>query len=145
MRRSIRLGLDALVAALLALATFTAARQLLAAHPLIEGVDFYYYLCVARDLADGVEQSVMRHFYFPGVYRFWQAVFAVAGRSLPAIQWAYVALLAANALATAAGGWRGAGRTGPATLAGLWHRALCLALAADAGGTEPRDSRRGVA
>src|SRR5262245_49603128 len=137
MRRSIRLGLDALVAALLALATFTAARQLLAAHPLIEGVDFYYYLRVARDLADGVEQSVMRHFYFPGVYRFWQAVFAVAGRSLPAIQWAYVALLAANALATAAVVWRGGGRAAPAVLGGLWYLALCPLLEAYGGVTEP--------
>src|SRR5262245_6907047 len=98
MRRSIRLGRDALVAGALALATFTAARQLLAARPLIEGVDLYYYLCVARDLADGVETSPMRHFYFPGVYRFWQAAFAVAGRSLPAVQSVYASLLAANAL-----------------------------------------------
>ena len=137
MRRSIRLGWDALVPGALALTTFMAARQLLALRPLIEGVDFYYYLCVARDLADGVEQSAMRHFYFPGVYRFWQAVFAVAGRSLTAIQWAYVALLAANALATAAVIWRGGGRAAPAVLGGLWYLALCPPLEAYAGVTEP--------
>jgi hypothetical protein len=137
MRRSIRLGRDALVAGALALATFVAARRLLAARPLIEGVDLFYYLCVARDLADGVQTSAVRHFYFPGVYRFWQAVFAVAGRSLPAIQFAYVALLAANALATAAVVWRGAGRAEPAALAGLWYLALCVPLEAYAGVTEP--------
>jgi hypothetical protein len=137
MRRSVRLGRDALVACALALATLTAVRQLLAARPLIEGVDLYYYLCVARDLADGVETSAMRHFYFPGVYRFWQAVFAVAGRSLPAIQWAYVALLAANALATAAVVWRGSGRAAPTVLAGVWYLALCPRLEAYAGVTEP--------
>ena len=137
MRRSVRLSRDALVAGALALATFTAVRQLLAARPLIEGVDLFYYLCVARDLADGVELSAMRHFYFPGVYRFWEAVFAVAGRSLPAIQLAYVALLAANALATAAVVWRGAGRAAPALLAGLWYLALCLPLEAYGGVTEP--------
>jgi hypothetical protein len=79
----------------------------------------------------------MRHFYFPGVYRFWQAVFAVVGRSLPSVQFAYIALLAANALATAAVVWRGGGGAAPAALAGLWYLALCLPLEAYGGVTEP--------
>ena len=53
---------NAVVAGALAVATLAFARHLLTARPLVEGVDFYYYLCVARDLADGVGTSETRHF-----------------------------------------------------------------------------------
>ena len=128
---------DAVMAGALAVATLAISSQLLAVRPLIEGVDFYYYLCVARDLADGAPTSQTRHFYFPGVYRFWGAVFAVFGRSLPAIQTAYLALLVANAAAIAAVVWRGVGSAAPALLAGLLYLALCSSLEGFAGITEP--------
>jgi hypothetical protein len=135
--KSVRLGVDAVLWVALAVATFAAALQLIVARPRVEGVDFYYYLCVARDLADGIPTRPIRHFYFPGVYRFWQGVFASVGRSLPEIQSAYVVLLAANALAVAAVVWRGVRRTAPALLAGVWYLALCLPLEAFGGVTEP--------
>ena len=137
MQREGRRLANAVLVGALAVAAFATARQLLAARPLVEGIDFYYYLCVARDLADGVDTSPTRHFYFPGVYRFWRAVFALFGRSLPALQTAYIALLVANALAVAAVVWRGAGGAAPALLAGLWYLALCASIEGFAGPTEP--------
>ncbi len=135
--RFARRGADAVLVGALAVATYATARHLLTARPLIEGVDFYYYLCVARDLADGVATSETRHFYFPGVYRFWRAVFALVGRSLSAIQTVYVALLVANGVAITAVVWRGVGRAAPALLAGLWYLALCSSLEGYGGITEP--------
>jgi hypothetical protein len=128
---------NAVLVVALAAAAIATSRHLIAARPRVEGIDFYYYLCVARDLADGVATSQTRHFYFPGVYRFWQAVFALFGRSLPALQTAYVALLVANAVAVAAVVWRGAGRAAPALLAGFWYLALCSPFEGFAGATEP--------
>lgn len=137
MQREGRRLANAVLIGALAVAALSSARQLIAARPRVEGIDLYYYLCVARDLADGVATSETRHFYFPGVYRFWRAVFALFGRSFPAIQTAYVGLLAANAVAIAAVVWRGAGRAAPALLAGLWYLALCSSLEGFAGATEP--------
>jgi hypothetical protein len=128
---------NAVLAVALAAAALATARHLIAARPRVEGIDFYYYLCVARDLADGVATSETRHFYFPGVYRFWRGVFALFGHSLPGLQTAYVALLVANALAVAALVWRGAARAAPALLAGFWYLALCSSFEGFAGATEP--------
>ena len=62
-----------------------------AARDTVEGVDFYYYVCFARDLASGANDvPVARYMYFPGVYLFWRSVLRVAGESLSALQWAYV-------------------------------------------------------
>jgi hypothetical protein len=137
MQREGRRWANAVLVVALAAAAIATARHLIAARPRVEGIDFYYYLCVARDLADGVATSETRHFYFPGVYRFWRAVFALFGRSLPALQTAYMALLVANAAAIAAVVWRGAGRAAPALVSGLWYLALCSSLEGFAGATEP--------
>lgn len=65
--------------------------------PFIGGVDFYYYVLTARDLANGAAVPAGRYFYLPGVFSFWRTVFMVSDGSLSALQWAYLAVLFANA------------------------------------------------
>ncbi len=75
-----------------------AAQLFLALRPQLQGTDFYYFLCVARDALDQLPVTVNQYAYFPGLSRFWQLVLASSGRSLVAAQWAYLAVLAANAV-----------------------------------------------
>jgi len=71
------------------------------ARPFIGGVDFFYYVLFARDLAgDATDVPVNRYIYFPGVYSFWTTAFLVSNGSLESLQWAYVGVLLANALLT---------------------------------------------
>jgi hypothetical protein len=82
------LGLAALVASLV-----------LQSRPFIGGVDFYYYVLFARDLAAGwPDVSDARYVYFPGVYTFWATVLSLSDGSLASLQWAYVGLLLANGI-----------------------------------------------
>jgi len=67
------------------------------ARPFIGGVDFYYYILTARDLASGVAVPNDRYSYLPGVFSFWRTVFTVSDGSLFSLQWAYLAVLFANA------------------------------------------------
>ena len=88
---------------MIAAATITvcalAVQLTIVARPFIGGLDFYYYIVTARDLAQGApDVSPLRYFYFPGVYSFWKAVFSVSDGSLASLQWAYVAVLWANAV-----------------------------------------------
>ncbi len=75
-----------------------AAQFLLALRPQLQGTDFYYFLCVARDALDGFAATDNVYAYFPGLSRFWQLVLASSERSLAAAQWAYLAVLASNAV-----------------------------------------------
>ncbi len=75
-----------------------AAQFLLALRPQIQGTDFFTFLCGARDALDELPVTANRYAYFPGLSRFWQLVLASSGRSLVAAQWAYVAVLATNAV-----------------------------------------------
>ncbi len=91
------------VSAAVILFALLALRFVLAARPLIDGVDFYLVLLYARDLAHGAADiPLSRYIYFPGVYTFWKAVYVAAGGSLPGMQWAYIGLLILNALLTGA-------------------------------------------
>jgi hypothetical protein len=78
-----------------------AVQFLSTARPFIGGVDFFYYVLFARDLAgDATDVPVNRYIYFPGVYSFWRTVFLFSDGSLESLQWAYVGVLLANALFT---------------------------------------------
>jgi hypothetical protein len=74
-------------------------RYLIYLRPQISASDFFYYVCTARDMSAALpDQSMMRYFYFPGVYTFWRVIFYFVGDTLNDLQWSYLALLAANAL-----------------------------------------------
>ena len=70
----------ALIVSAIAWAATASARYLAAALPYIEGVDFFFYLCVARDFLHGAGgDSLAKYGYFPGGYRYWEAVMALFG------------------------------------------------------------------
>ncbi len=76
-----------------------AVQFLTASRPFIGGIDFYYYILNARDVADvGAEAPPIRYTYFPGVYSFWTSVFLVTDGSLAALQWAYLGVMVANGI-----------------------------------------------
>ena len=80
------------------LLVWQAVNALLASRPSIGGVDFYFYVLNARDLADEPAHAPWaRYIYFPGVYRFWETIFRVTDGTLPSLQWAYIGILLANA------------------------------------------------
>lgn len=94
--RKLLLGM---IAAATIMAGALAVQLTIVARPFIGGLDFYYYIVTARDLVQGApDVSPLRYFYFPGVYSFWKAVFSVSDGSLASLQWAYVAVLWANAV-----------------------------------------------
>src|SRR5438093_9667201 len=89
----------ALLAAAAVVCVALAIRFLNASRPFIGGVDFYYYVLFARDLASGAtDVPLARYIYFPGVYSFWKTVFRVSDGSLASLQWAYVGVLLANGI-----------------------------------------------
>ena len=80
------------------LLVWQAVNALLASRPSIGGIDFYFYVLNARDLADEPAHAPWaRYIYFPGVYRFWETIFRVTDGTLPSLQWAYIGILLANA------------------------------------------------
>ena len=68
-----------LAGALLVAAGVTLASYLSAAHPHAGGVDFYYFLCLARDRVLRPEAVPdMQYVYSPGVYVFWGAAYRIS-------------------------------------------------------------------
>ena len=111
---------------------------LLVSRPSIGGVDFYFYVLNARDLADGPAYAPWaRYIYFPGIYRFWETVFRLTDGTLPSLQWAYLGILLVNAglvgiiLMTSVTSWWG-GLLGSAAYLVFMHRLEGLS-----GSTEP--------
>lgn len=71
-RRAAARGLGVAALALLAWAVIALARYLVAAHPHAGGVDFYFFVCLARDRLLCPELVPdMQYVYSPGVYAFW--------------------------------------------------------------------------
>lgn len=65
----------------------------------VDGVDLFYYVCLARDRVWGYETSqVSVYTYFPGFFRFWQVIIFVFGSKLFVIQSAVIGLLLLNAI-----------------------------------------------
>ena len=87
-----------LTLAVIALAAL-AVQFLTASRPFIGGVDFYYYILNARDLADGTGGAPpTRYVYFPGVYSFWTTILRITDGGLAALQWAYAGVMLANGI-----------------------------------------------
>ncbi len=71
--------------------------------PRLGGVDNYYFLLYANDLAQApAETSFSRYAYFPGSYAFWRVVADAAGRHLIAYQRVFAGVGIANGLLVAA-------------------------------------------
>ncbi len=111
---------------------------LCAAWPSVGSVDFFYYLCTARDmLAHGSEVSDRCYNYFPGVYTFWRSVMTLAGNTLPQLQQAYVLLLVLNAVLIAATIGRVTRNMLASCFAALWYLVLISRYEGFAGVSEP--------
>lgn len=110
----------------------------LAIRPHIQSVDFFYYVCYARDqIKDNETAHMSRYAHFPGIYTFWRTVMHVAGQSLGALQWAYVGLLLASAIAVAGVVRRMTGSVLAPLLGAVWYAVLCTRFEGDLGVTEP--------
>jgi len=123
-----------LIGVALALIVVFSARYLFVATRLVEGVDFFFYVCVARDY---LGSSDAKYGYFPGGYRFWEAAMALFGDELPTLQRVFSGVLAANALLVAivlATSWRS---LAAATLGALWYLVLASRFEGLYGTTEP--------
>ncbi|MCI0602936.1 hypothetical protein L0156_07970 [bacterium] len=117
---------------------FIAIRYMVMIRSRIEGIDFYSYACIARDLAEGIpDVTPIRHAYFPGVFMFWQIPFALGNGSLEWLQWWYLSLIAANAVAVAAVVIRATRNIYAAVLAALFYINLCSRCEGFEGTTEP--------
>jgi len=128
----------ALVAAALAVAVVSAAVYFTAARGSVGGVDFYYYVCAARDMVTHrAEVSDNCYLYFPGVYAFWRGVMRAGWVSEPAVQCCYVAVLLVNAVLLAALVMRMLGRPVAAMFAALWYLVVVTRFDGLAGVSEP--------
>jgi hypothetical protein len=77
--RRLTLGLWVVAGALLVAAGVSVVSYLAAAHPHAGGVDFYYFLCIARDRVLCPEAVPdMQYVYSPGVYAFWGAAYRIS-------------------------------------------------------------------
>lgn len=104
----------------------------------VGGVDFYYYVCIARDmLVRPGDVSDNNYIYFPGVYAFWRTVMHWVGTSLPALQWAYLIAWLTNAVLVACVVWRPTRSLGLAVFAGLWYCVLSTRFDSLSGVSEP--------
>jgi len=127
-----------LVAAGIAFAITAATRYLIAARPEVDGLDFYFYLCFGRDSLHGVEEPTLaRYAYFPGGYRFWEFVMALAGEGLSTMQLVFVFVLVANAALCGAIVSRCVNSRNAGVLAGLLYLALTSRFEGLDGTTEP--------
>jgi hypothetical protein len=80
------------------LSVYLCITYLLTLRQSIGGVDFYFYVLNARDLAEPDSSAPWaRYIYFPGVYRFWEIVFRISDGTLASLQWTYLGVLLANA------------------------------------------------
>ena len=129
---------NAVTAIALGAAIVEATHYLVVAHPVIGGLDFFYYVCTARDnLYEVAGASLSRYGYFPGGYRFWEAVLGLFGEQLATLQYAVAGVLAANAALVGAIVVRAANRVPAGMLAGLLYVALASRFEGLEGTTEP--------
>ncbi len=136
--RAVELWRRLLVAAIGVLALVSLASYLRAMASSVGGVDFYYYVCIARDMLDcPSDVSDNNYIYFPGVYAFWRTVMHGVGTSLPALQWSYLAVWLANAVLVAGVVWRPTRSVGLAAFAGLWYCVLSTRFDSLSGVSEP--------
>ena len=106
--------------------------------PVVEGVDFFSLLCVARDRNHGAtDLSPWRYAYFPGAQMFWRAALGLGGETLAGAQWMYAALLFANAALLGATVWRTVKSWLGAAIVAVGYVALVSRLEGGYGVAEP--------
>ncbi|MHB0958655.1 MAG: hypothetical protein ACYC0X_16095 [Pirellulaceae bacterium] len=104
----------------------------------IGSVDFFYYVCIARDmLQTPLEVSENNYLYFPGVYAFWRTVMRVSGDALSDLQLGYLALLVVNGLCVGGVVARSTRSGYLAVLACVWYFVLLSRFEGFAGVSEP--------
>jgi hypothetical protein len=136
--RLVRLWHGAVVTGVVLVGAGMAARYAALVRPHVEGIDFYFYVCVVRDLASGATDLAMtRYWYFPGAYTFWRAAFVLGGGSLDALQWVYLGVLGLNAAAVGLVAGRACGHAGAGVLGALWYLTVASRLEGLYGQTEP--------
>jgi hypothetical protein len=128
----------AVIAIYACLSLVSVAGFYLAIRPHIQSVDFFYYICYARDqIKDNETAHMVRYAHFPGIYTFWRWAMHLVGQGLGALQWAYIGLLLANAIAVA-GVIRRLTHSSLASLFGvIWYAVLCTRFEGTLGVTEP--------
>lgn len=143
LNRSYRcIGIAALLVGLWS--SFAYAKAIL---PHVGGVDFYYYLCHARDQWRGFDvRHWDRHAYFPGVYAFWRTALSLGATSLLQLRAVHLTVMGLNgALVALVVG--GAARSVPgcdfyyrwlaAGYAGIWYWVICSRFEGALGTSEP--------
>ena len=119
-------------------ALISLVRYLQAVYTSIGSVDFFYYVCIARDMLQVPgEVSENNYLYFPGVYAFWRTVMRTFGDSLGDLQFGYLAVLVANGLLVSAIVAQGTRSRRLAAFAGLWYFVLISRFEGFAGVSEP--------
>jgi hypothetical protein len=111
---------------------------LLTMPPFIQGVDFYYYTLISRDLAAGeIDVTPARYWYFPGFYSFWRMVISITPGDLESLQWAFCGVLFLNALLIGLIAWELIGVWQIAALAGSFYPFQAFLLEGFFGTAEP--------
>jgi hypothetical protein len=122
----------------IAVATVATVQYLLMITPQVGGVDFFYYVCNARDMLLRPDAfSTRAYSYFPGVYAFWRTAWLATGGSLLGLQASAVLLVVANSLVL---GWivyRVCRSGSIGALAIFWYLLLASRYQGFAGVTEP--------
>lgn len=123
---------------ILGLLLWSGLRWLLSVRPVVGGIDFWYYVCYARDFADGIDFGDNRgRSYFPGVYWFWRAALALTGRSIAGLQRIYVGVLAINVTLVGLLSFRATRSRLWTLVAVTWLLLLLARLEGEEGCTEP--------
>jgi hypothetical protein len=136
-RRYARLYAQAFIAVTAAFGLFQAGEYLRLLRPQVQGPDFFYFLCVARDKLAGAADSALSYAYFPGAYRFFQFALRVGHGSLSGVQWTYVVVLAANAGLLGVAVFRALPSVSAALIAVVGYVALCPRIEGGYGIAEP--------
>ena len=138
LRRALSVYVAVALAAFLAIGLAWVGRYAVLVRPSTEGVDFYYYVSFARDLAAGHDNVQDARFsYFPGVFAFWKWALRISGGSLAGLQWIYVVIVALNAALVGVLVKRHAQSVAIAVFAGIWTWMLCSRSEGFIGATEP--------
>jgi hypothetical protein len=117
---------------------YSMIRYLLFLRPVIVASDLFYYVCTARDMSQGFSDlSLLRYFYFPGVYTFWRIVLRLTDGTLNSLQWCYLGLVAANAIIVGGIVWRTVSNLFASVLAIVWYLVFCSNFSGFTGMVEP--------
>ena len=107
------------------------------AHSTIGGVDWFYYLCYARDQIQGTPTSENVYSYFPGVYMFWRQAMFWFGFDLNALRCIVILILLINAVLVELIIWRHTKCVALSWIGGLLHLILMIRFQGLTGVTEP--------